>query len=727
MKCKATKRALVSSIVSIVLCVTMLIGTTFAWFTDTASTAVNKIQSGTLEVALEMKDGENWVDAEGKTLEFKKAADAPVGEEVLWEPGCTYELPELRIVNNGNLALKYKVQITGIDGDAKLNEAIEWTINGTEINLQETSLAADTVGESFIIKGHMKEEAGNEYQGLSIDGIGITVYATQDTVEYDSYSRDYDEHSIYPVEIIAKIEDAAMTKTTVKAADGSTDVEVFNYSNSDSTAKVTVPASGVTADTTPVVTIKPTKADATASTTIQAEGKDAIAYDISVTNLDGKTKATVEIYVGKGLNGVEVFHNEAKMADSDFSYDTNTGFITIKSATFSPFTIAYAKLFEGSGTQEDPFIITSVEDLINISAYWDSFNYYKVADGVTEIDCSGIDFDNYVSLNGEFDGNGVMLTHVDNCLFYLAGHYGWTEPTVFKNFTAELNNPNALVMYIDGIVVTFENVKVSGMLDGYWNMGAFVNYGTYTKSTGGHDFTLNFKNCSCDATIIAKDATSAGVLLGYTYAGGHTATINVDTNTSKQIESAKIYAKSGNDGNARGYKYYGWAWGDCIVNLDGTSVENESMPAISIDDAAIEKGNSAYTLAKKSDTAKVSTKVIAVLTALDKNNEMITGLNGITMTLGNSIEIKDVSGDSVDLMNVITGVEVVNAATESGGCEYKLDENGKLTVYTNSTYNYVTGTVSIVVSQYDSDDALIGTGTLVIAERTSADSDWTVK
>ena len=39
----------------------------------------------------------------------------------------------------------------------------------------------------------MQETAGNEYQGLSINGIAITVFATQDTVESDSYGHDYDK------------------------------------------------------------------------------------------------------------------------------------------------------------------------------------------------------------------------------------------------------------------------------------------------------------------------------------------------------------------------------------------------------------------------------------------------------------------------------------------------------------------------------------------------------
>ena len=195
---KTTKRALLSSVMAIVLCLAMLIGTTFAWFTDSASTAVNKIQAGNLDVALEMKDNNgDWVNAEGETLGWV-AADGRAQDQILWEPGCSYKLPALRVVNNGNLALKYKIQITGIQGDAKLNEVIDWTINDAPINLTEGHLDANAEGDSFTIKGEMKTTAGNEYQGLSIDGIGITVIATQDTVENDSFNNTYDQNAEYP-------------------------------------------------------------------------------------------------------------------------------------------------------------------------------------------------------------------------------------------------------------------------------------------------------------------------------------------------------------------------------------------------------------------------------------------------------------------------------------------------------------------------------------------------
>ena len=231
---KTTKRALLSSVVAMLVCITMLIGTTFAWFTDTASTAVNKIQSGTLDVALEMStDGTNWETAEGKTLTFK-TADNRAADQILWEPGCTYELPKLRVVNKGNLALKYKIQITGIQGDAKLNEVIDWTINDAAINLTEKHLLAGQTGAAFTIKGHMQESAGNDYRNLTIDGIGITVVATQDTVEKDSNDDQYDRNAEYP---------SITTGATLNEVFGNANID-FGYGNT-STESVTLDGKGV--------------------------------------------------------------------------------------------------------------------------------------------------------------------------------------------------------------------------------------------------------------------------------------------------------------------------------------------------------------------------------------------------------------------------------------------------------------------------------------------------
>ena len=193
-----TKKALRGSLFALFLCIILLIGTTFAWFTDTVSTGVNTIQSGKLDVGLEMQDSTGeWVNAEGQILTFK-TADNRDTDKIFWEPGCTYELPALRVVNKGNLALKYKFKINGIKGDEKLNDVIDWTISDTSLDADH-SLAAGATSGALTIKGHMQETAGNEYQNLEINGISITVVATQDTAESDSFNNQYDKDAGYPV------------------------------------------------------------------------------------------------------------------------------------------------------------------------------------------------------------------------------------------------------------------------------------------------------------------------------------------------------------------------------------------------------------------------------------------------------------------------------------------------------------------------------------------------
>ena len=203
---KSLKRALLSSAFSLIICVAMLIGTTFAWFTDTASTAVNKIQAGNLKVDIVDKNGNSL---NGKSLSFR---DVNNKTDILWEPGARFNLDSFKIVNKGNLALKYKVIISGINGSAKLLEAIDFTVKIGDaaeaaladwegVLLPDGAAATDTMPvketKLITISGKMREDAGNEYQGLSIGGIGITVLATQYTYENDSIGNTYDRGAAY--------------------------------------------------------------------------------------------------------------------------------------------------------------------------------------------------------------------------------------------------------------------------------------------------------------------------------------------------------------------------------------------------------------------------------------------------------------------------------------------------------------------------------------------------
>ena len=203
MKKNTTKRSLLASLLALVMCVTMLVGTTFAWFTDSASTSVNRIQAGTLNVDIVDESGDSL---DGKSLSFRNVT----GEtNIFWEPGATFFTQGFKIVNEGDLALKYKVVVSGLTGDAKLLEAIDFAVvtDNTKKDADAVSFAEEgqllTKGASapadnavyYYLRGHMKEDANNDYQGLTLEGVSITVYATQYTYENDSFNNEYDANA----------------------------------------------------------------------------------------------------------------------------------------------------------------------------------------------------------------------------------------------------------------------------------------------------------------------------------------------------------------------------------------------------------------------------------------------------------------------------------------------------------------------------------------------------
>lgn len=203
-KCKDTKRALLISVLSVALCLAMLVGTTFAWFTDVARTGYSAITSGRLDIVLQYKDGETWKSAEGKPLNFVKAADAAEDEELLWEPGCTYYLPEVRVINNGTLAVKYEYDTSKFvfTGDTKLLDALEFVGEAEGDDPESPAiLLPGEYSNPLKIGFHMKETAGNEYQGLTLTGAQIAVVATQATSESDSFDNTYDKDAQYPISV----------------------------------------------------------------------------------------------------------------------------------------------------------------------------------------------------------------------------------------------------------------------------------------------------------------------------------------------------------------------------------------------------------------------------------------------------------------------------------------------------------------------------------------------
>ena len=356
---KSTKKSIISAIVVIAICFTMLVGSTFAWFTDSSSVGIQAITTGTLDLVIE---DENGADLQGKMLIWD-AFDDRDQDEIFWEPGATYETTKFYIVNNGNLSFKFKIALDEFTGDTDLLDVITFDIiadasqmsftsdaimnltsgnfdllegikiydrfSGSEQFYNEYTVAPGTKVGPLTVKAHMAEFAGNEYMSKALESIGFTVLATQATVEEDSADATYDNLATYPGK--------AFTIPNVEESVTTTAGSQFNIETNDGLVKVSGTANGNEVKAT-VKELADTAISSGTLTQIKSAGKELVSYDIDVEGNDGETE--ISIYLGVNLGAVEVYHNGALMT-SGVSYDKSTGYVTIKSSTFSPFEITY--------------------------------------------------------------------------------------------------------------------------------------------------------------------------------------------------------------------------------------------------------------------------------------------------------------------------------------------------------------------------------------------------
>lgn len=215
-KNKSTQHALLLSSLALLMCVFMLIGSTFAWFSDDISSQSNKIVAGVLDVQLLLHDGSDYVDISNSTTPI--FSDGTVAQNnngsTLWEPGKT-QVAYLAIKNNGSLALKYSIGLDVKNVSKNLFEVMQYDVvenaqyrsvnswtNGRALKLGNQMLFEDVsvgVGETkyFALCVHMVENAENEYQGGEVD-FTLNILAKQSTAENDTFNNQYDEDAEYP-------------------------------------------------------------------------------------------------------------------------------------------------------------------------------------------------------------------------------------------------------------------------------------------------------------------------------------------------------------------------------------------------------------------------------------------------------------------------------------------------------------------------------------------------
>ena len=221
-----TRKSLWAAGFALLVCILLLIGTTFAWFTDSVSNKGNVIAAGDLQISVAAYDVDPNASEKpynfdgingGESFGFETAGttlteeSAPIINESLWEPGKS-NAKLLTVENKGSLAAKVKVDFE-ISDTNNLTDALWFdfiqtgTTQGEFIkrpmsgitalgDAREISLGAEE-SVSFILVYGMDEEAGNEYQGGTFTA-DVTVLATQDTVEKDGFGNpDYDENAQY--------------------------------------------------------------------------------------------------------------------------------------------------------------------------------------------------------------------------------------------------------------------------------------------------------------------------------------------------------------------------------------------------------------------------------------------------------------------------------------------------------------------------------------------------
>ena len=602
---RATKRALLTSVMALVMCVVMLVGTTFAWFTDTASTGVNKIQAGNLKVDIVDKEGTTSLD--GKSLSFVKAGlttDTGATTEILWEPGCRYLTEGFKIKNAGNLALKWKAQVNkgttaANEGGFDLLDVIDfYVVTSTDENAEAVAIenfkgnleANKTSEDVYYIKGVMKTTAGNDYQGLTLDGISITVYATQDNVENDSFGPDYDKNATYyPVLDAAGMKDALVNGGNIKVdanVDPSEVLVVAKDTTIDMNGKTIANTNEVWKDDSNSWSLISARESAdltiTGNGTFAAKANDCYAVDVQ----DGAT-VTIEngtfignihavyvlegtAYIKGGFYSVQQKYPDAAKADEfvlnclDANYKNNkSANIIVTGGTFVNFNPADCKA-EGAGTN---FVAEGYDVITETKANGDT--WYTVVEGTAVKEPTNEAFADAVAsvenggtvvlpagdytIPANAKGKTLTITGTEGakieCVKAGEGDYGLDSATVtFKGVTLDFGEQDfngyvrAKATYIDctingritlGGESTFTNCTFNNMA-GYnvWTWGSDATFENCTFNCGGKSVLVYGGSTStvtinrCTFNDLGGFDGKAAIETGSSY--GESFTINID-------------------------------------------------------------------------------------------------------------------------------------------------------------------------------------------------------
>ncbi|MBR2651157.1 MAG: SipW-dependent-type signal peptide-containing protein [Clostridia bacterium] len=553
-----TKRRLITSALSILLCFAMLVGSTFAWFTDSVTSSGNVIQSGKLDVEMYYSDTLLGADSS----EWKNANGAKVFDYDNWEPGYT-DIKYVMVKNAGNLSFKWKLTveaygevtelaevidvyyvnpvastITTLDGLTKegvLSDVID-NRNATEGVLLPEGASGSSGNVILAIAMHMWDNAGNEYQSLSVgDGFALNLIATQYAYEDDAYGSDYDTDAKWPDTIGPN----AITASAAVSA-GANSETTAEVTMQDKTGKIsaTLPAGVLLEknDTSNVILsvdeIDVSDANITLSKDESSRSVDVHIYGVSKNNTTVMRIGIKELLpVGLNMGNYRFYHVEngatvemtllsdgAIPVHNNYEYDAATGDVNLYLKSFSevalvannvnPWGGTIADGFAGGdGSEASPYLIANADQLA----------YFSAAVGGMTSKLEPNDFaGKYVKLiadiNIGYDGSENYP------VFYPIGYYNSTDSYEKKAGGTVTSNVSSFEGIFDGNGCTVANIyQNTWAMFGDYNDGYSGTPNHYKDGMGlfGYVYNGTVKNLTVKNFSSDGEFTPTGVIAAY--------------------------------------------------------------------------------------------------------------------------------------------------------------------------------------------------------------------
>ena len=379
----STKRSLLTSCLALFLCFAMLLGTTFAWFTDTVTSSGNKIKSGSLKLDLKVLTEviEDNSSTHNEWVSIKNE-QSPLFTYENWEPGYT-DVTILKVENLGTLALKWEARFASEQPLSALAEVIDVYVKpGVEeeypderadlknegwnnvgnlkqfVNtLSETTYGyldgiltvGGTTSATLGIALKMREDAGNEYQDLTLGEFDIRIVATQAMKEEDSFGNDYDKDAQWP-----QFSGSADASAPVNTDSTGKVTEETTVTSEDGRISATLPEGVMLTPGTTTADLTVTEKEESEANLLIAPGEEMTPFDVHIEGVaEGNTKpiaVTVKALLPVGLNAgnyalrhvedgmpqeMTLLAEGATPAHNTYTYDPATGDVTLYMASFS--------------------------------------------------------------------------------------------------------------------------------------------------------------------------------------------------------------------------------------------------------------------------------------------------------------------------------------------------------------------------------------------------------